>query len=170
MDAADVSTKFESENVLIKVARYLEREQADQVRTLGISGIEIAEDTKRYYPMGDFASVLLGSVNDEGVGRSGIELRYDEYLSGVAGRSVMNTDVNGNSLARGNDKYYEASDGLNIVTTIDKILQMALENAVRKGLTDTESTRVMAMAMNPETGEILAMSVDERNDALGKRK
>ena len=159
MDAADVSTKFESENVLIKVARYLEREQADQVRTLGISGIEIAEDTKRYYPMGDFASVLLGSVNDEGVGRSGIELRYDEYLSGVAGRSVMNTDVNGNSLARGNDKYYEASDGLNIVTTIDKILQMALENAVRKGLTDTESTRVMAMAMNPETGEILAMSV-----------
>ena len=160
MKAEDVEEKLTKEEALVKVAKYLDKATADKVRDLEITGIEIAENTKRYYPLGNFASQLLGSVNDDNEGRSGIEQQYDEYLSGVAGRWIKNTDVNGNTLSYGSEKYYQAEDGLDVVLTIDEVLQHYAENAIANGMKETKANRIMCLVMDPKTGDILAMATN----------
>ncbi len=160
MEAAEVEEKITKQQALIKIAKYLDKETADKIRELEIYGIELAENAKRYYPLGDFASQLLGSVNDDNEGRSGVEFQYDEYLSGVAGRWIKNTDLNGNSLAYGEEKYYQAEDGLNVVLTIDEVLQHYAENAVANGMKETNASRIMCLVMDPATGDVLAMATN----------
>ena len=140
------------------------KETCDKVRDLEIYGIEIAENTKRYYPLGNFASQLLGSVNDDNVGRSGVEQEYNEYLSGVAGRWIKDTDINGNALAYGKDTYYKAEDGLNVVLTLDEVLQHYAENAIANGMRETDADRIMCLVMDPKTGDILAMATNPGYD------
>lgn len=159
MEAADVRKKLVTDEALVKVAQYLEKDAADTVRDLEIAGIELSEATKRYYPLGNFASQLLGSVNIDNVGRTGIELEYDQYLSGIDGRWVKNTDLAGNVLVDGSEEYYEAQDGNNVILTIDEAIQYYAEKAVAKGMEDTEAKRIMCLAMDPKTGEILASVV-----------
>lgn len=160
MDAEEVEKKLKKEQALVKVAKYLDKETSDKVKELDVTGIEIAEDTKRYYPLGNFASHLLGSVSDDNEGRTGIEQEYDEYLSGVAGRWIKNTDVNGNTLSYGNEKYYQAEDGLDVVLTIDEVLQHYAENAIANGMKETKANRIMCLVMDPKTGDVLAMATN----------
>lgn len=164
MESEEVLNLLKSDQVLLKAAKYLEKDTADKLSDLDISGIEITEDTKRFYPMKSFAANLLGSVNDEGEGRSGIEYQYNEYLSGTTGRAVIEADVNGNQLSNGSSKYYEAKDGLNVELTIDEVLQHYLENAVATGMKKTGAERVSGIVMDPKTGEILAMATNPTFD------
>lgn len=153
----DISKSLQSELPIVRIATYLDKETMDKVKALKIQGIDIAQATKRHYPLGDFASKLLGSVNDDNIGRSGIEMEYDQYLSGVAGRWIRSSDINGDPLSYGSDKYYGAEDGLNVVLTLDEVIQHYLEKAVAAGIERTKAKRIMAIAMDPKTGDILAM-------------
>ena len=164
VESDEILNLLKSDKVLVKAAKYLEKDTADKLSDLDISGLEITEDTKRFYPMKSFAANLLGSVNDEGEGRSGIEYQYNEYLSGTTGRAVIEADVNGNQLSNGNSKYYEAKDGLNVELTIDEVLQHYLENAVSTGIKKTGAERVSGIVMDPKTGEILAMATNPTFD------
>ena len=140
------------EQALVKVAKYLDKEASDQVRALKLSGVEISEGTRRYYSLGNFASQVLGSVTDDNTGRTGIELEYDQYLSGISGRWVRNIDVAGNELVDGSEEYHEAQDGLNVVMTIDEAIQYYAEKAVAEGMEKTKADRIMCLVMNPNTG------------------
>ncbi len=155
-DAEDVYKKITKEQALVRLAKYLEKETADELRRLSVSGIELSEAKKRYYPRGNFASQLLGSVNDDNMGRTGIELQYDSYLSGVSGRWVKNTDLNGNELVKGAEEYYEAQDGLNVIMALDEAIQYYAEKALEKGMKNTKAERIMCLVMDPKTGDILA--------------
>ena len=159
MDASEILEKFSSEKVLVKITSGLTKEVADAIKKHGVYGLELASYTQRLYPLGTTAANVLGSVNVDGVGRSGIELEYNEYLSGVAGRTVHGRDLAGNLLAFGETKTYDAQDGLNIELTIDEVLQHYLDDAVLSGLTTSRADKVCGIAMDPKTGEILAMSV-----------
>ncbi|MBQ8563661.1 MAG: stage V sporulation protein D, partial [Firmicutes bacterium] len=152
-------TRLTRQEALVKVAKYLDKDQAEAVRKLDISALQISEDTRRYYSLGNFASQVLGSVNDDNAGRTGIELEYDQYLSGVSGRWVRNIDVAGHELLDGMEQYYEAQDGLNVVLTIDEAIQYYAEKAVAEGMEETEANRIMCLVMEPDTGEILASVV-----------
>jgi len=154
-----VLTRMTREQALVKVAKYLEKDQAEAVRELDISALQISEDTRRYYSLGNFASQVLGSVTDDNTGRTGIELEYDQYLSGVSGRWVRNIDVEGNELVNGSEEYHEAQDGLNVVLTLDEAIQYYAEKAVAEGMEETDAERIMCLVMNPNTGEILASVV-----------
>lgn len=154
-----VLARLTREEALVKVARYLDKETAEKIRDMGISALQLSEDTRRYYSLGNFASQVLGSVNDDNAGRTGIELEYDQYLSGVAGRWVRNVDVNQNELLDGSEEYHEAQDGLNVVLTIDEAIQYYAEKAVAEGMKETEADRIMCLMMDPNTGEILASVV-----------
>jgi stage V sporulation protein D (sporulation-specific penicillin-binding protein) len=167
-DAESIKAKLTKEQVIIKVAQYLEKDQADKIRELSVSSLSLSEGTRRYYPLGNFASQLLGSVTVDNAGRTGIELEYDQYLSGVAGRWVKNTDLSGNELVNGSEEYYEAEDGLNVVLTIDEAIQYYAEKAVAEGMEATQADRIMCLVMNPKTGEVLASAVSpgfDPNDA-----
>lgn len=155
-DASDVYGDLTKNQALVRVAKYLEKNTADKLRALQITGIELSEDNKRYYPLGNFASQVLGSVNDDNMGRTGIELQYDQYLSGVSGRWVKNTDLLGNELVKGAEEYHEAQDGLNVIMTLDEAMQYYVEKALEKGMEKTKAKRIMCLVMDPKTGDILA--------------
>lgn len=157
-DPDEIEELITKDQALVKVDKYLDKKTADKVRELGIYGIEIAEDVKRYYPMGAFLAHTLGSVTDDNTGLSGLELQYNQYLSGVEGRWIKNADIKGNSLAYGEEKYYQAEDGQGLVLTIDQTIQHYAEKSIETVQKNTGADRVMALMMDPKTGDILAMA------------
>lgn len=157
MDRDELKTLLSSEKSMVKIAKYLDKDTATKLKKEKLPGIEITEDTKRYYPLGPFASHVLGSVTDDNVGLSGIELQYNRYLSGVSGRWIKNTDVAGNDLSYGMDEYYGAEDGLNVVLTLDSVIQHYVEKAMETTMQNTGANRVICVVMDPKTGDILAM-------------
>ena len=156
----EVRQSVASDGTIICIARYLDKDTRDRVDDLDIKGIEISEGTKRYYPLEQSAAQLLGSVNDENVGRAGIEAEFDNYLSGVAGRWIKETDINGDTLSYGSQKYFKAQDGYNVHLTVDEVLQHYAEEAVAAGKKKTKAKRIMCLVMDPKTGDILAMVTD----------
>lgn len=158
MDYDEVKSLVSKEQSIIKIKKGVDKDTADKIRKAGISGIEIAEDTKRDYLMGAFAAHTIGTVTDDNTGLSGLELQYNTYLSGVAGRWINYADTSGNRLSYGKERYYQAEDGYSIVTTIDQVIQHYTEKAIEQVQKKTSSDRVMAIVMNPKTGEVLAMA------------
>lgn len=146
------------EQSIVKIKKGIDKDAADKIRKASLSGIEIAEDTQRSYPLGAFAAHTLGSVTDDNVGLSGLELQYNTYLSGVSGRWINYTDTGGNRLSYGKEKYYQAEDGCSIVTTLDQAIQHYTEKALERVMKKTSADRVMAIVMDPKTGDILAMA------------
>ena len=143
---------------LIRVAKWVEKEKADRIREENFEGIWIAEDNKRVYPFGSFASHIIGHTTDDNRGLSGVELKYDKYLSGLPGRWIKNTDALGRELSYGTEKYFKAENGLNVVLTIDEVIQHFVEKAIENAFEKTMAKKVMAIVMDPKTGDILAMS------------
>lgn len=154
----DLTKAVSSKETLVKIAKYLDKESIDKVKKLGLTGVETSEDNKRYYPFGNFASQLLGSVTDENEGRTGVEYQFDGYLSGVNGRMIKQNDINGNALAYGQELYYGAENGYNVVLTIDSVLQHYAEDAVKNTLKESGVDSSNIIVMNPKNGDILAMA------------
>ena len=158
MEQDDVRALITSDKKLLRIAKSIDMDTANLIRDQELTGIEITEDVKRYYPMGAFASHLLGSTTDDNTGLSGIELAYNRYLSGIDGRWITNKDITGNSLSYGKEKYYQAEDGYSVILTIDANIQHIVETALKQALEKTKATRVMCLMMDPKTGEVLAMA------------
>ncbi|MGI6722411.1 MAG: peptidoglycan D,D-transpeptidase FtsI family protein [Anaerovoracaceae bacterium] len=170
MPQDEVGKKLSGKTALVKLAKYRSLSTADKIRKAGLPGVTITEETKRYYPLGDFASQLLGSVTDDNNGLAGVEQYYNRQLKGVAGRWIENTDVKGNSLTYGNDKHYGAQDGDNIQLTIDEVIQNYAEESIVSTMKSTKAKRVSCLVMNPKTGEILAMASTPGYDPNNSRK
>lgn len=143
---------------LVKLAKNIDKETADKVRKKGLHGIEISQDVRRHYPNGAFAAHVLGSVTDDNKGLAGIELEYNRYLSGLPGRMIRSTDVSGKSLSFGKEKYYSADNGLNLVLTIDSVIQNLAEKSLEQAVFDAHADRGMCVVMDPKTGDVLAMA------------
>ena len=158
MDYDEVKKLVTKEQSIVRIKKGIDKETADKIREAKLKGVEIAEDTKRSYPLGAFASHTLGTVTDDNTGLSGLELQYNTYLSGVAGRWINYTDTSGNRLSYGEEKYYQAEDGYSVVTTLDQVIQHYTEKALDQVMETTNADRVMALVMDPKTGDILAMA------------
>ena len=146
------------------VKRQVSREVANEVRVLGIKGIDFTEEPKRYYPNRELASHVLGftmkyAEGEDGLkGQEGIELYYDKYLKGLPGKIIMETDVRGREMPDNVDRYIPPIDGLNIELTIDQVIQHFFEKAVDDAMEKYNAKKVYAIGMDPKTGEILAMA------------
>lgn len=137
--------------------RRIEKEKADKVKELDINGVIVSEDTKRYYPNGDFLSHTLGTTNSDGEGLSGLELYYNEELMGIPGVRV--SEVSGNSTS---NPYSETSftppvDGKDMTLTIDENIQYFVEKVAEDALNKHNADSVSIAVMNPNNGEILGM-------------
>ncbi len=158
MKESELRELVETKQAIVKVKKGIDKEAADKIRNAELSGVEIAEDTKRTYPLGTFASHTLGSVTDDNKGLSGLESQYNSYLSGISGRWVNYTDAGGNRLSYGKERYYNAEDGYSLVTTLDQAIQHYTEKALKRVMKKTSAKRAMAIVMDPKTGDILAMA------------
>jgi len=158
VDELTMRATLTQERSLVKVKKYVDRATAEAIRQEVLPGISIVEDVKRSYPMGAFASHVLGSTTDDNQGLAGLEMWYNSYLSGTAGRWITSTDGAQQSLASNQEKYYEAEDGLSLVLTIDEVIQHYTEKAIARVQTDTQAKRVWCLVMDPKTGDVLAMA------------
>lgn len=146
------------------VKRQVSREVANQVREFGIKGIDFTEEPKRYYPNRELAAHVLGftmkyAEGEDGLkGQEGIELYYDKYLKGIPGKIVMETDARGREMPNNVDRYIPPINGLNVILTIDQVIQHFTEKAVEDAMEKYNAKKVYAIVMDPNTGEILAMA------------
>lgn len=139
------------------LVRRIEKDKADKIKAMKIQGVIVSEDTKRYYPNDDFLANTLGTTNADGLGLSGIELYYNEELSGIPGVRV--SEVSGNSAE---NPYSESIftppvDGKDITITIDENIQYFAETVAEKALKDHNADSVGIVIMNPNNGEILGL-------------
>ena len=130
---------------------------ADSADDLGIYGLIVSRDVKRYYPNGNFLASALGGINSEGTGLTGIELQYDDYLAGIAGMKIGSYDSWGNRLPFDTYKFTPAIDGSDIITTVDENLQYIAEKIAQKGVEENNAKGVHVLIMDPNNGEVLAM-------------
>ncbi|MBR2860542.1 MAG: PASTA domain-containing protein [Clostridia bacterium] len=139
------------------VARHLTEEQAAYIETLDIDGLYLVDDVKRYYPKGSSLVQVLGAVNGDGVGSDGLELKFDKQLRGLTGKLISSTDVSGGQIPGSEQRYIDATNGVNLNLTVDYAIQSFAENVMRACLTDTKAKAVRCIVINPKTGAILAM-------------
>lgn len=137
--------------------RQLSYDVAEQINNLGYDGVYLVKESKRYYPYGNVLSHVLGYVGIDNQGLSGIELNYDDYLTGENGAIKYFSDGKGNRLEM-TEVYEEPQNGINVDLTIDVDLQLAVENELDNVMAKYNPEQALIMAMNPKTGEILAMS------------
>lgn len=139
------------------LVRRIEKEGADNVKNLNIPGVIVSPDTKRYYPNGNFLAHVLGSTNIDGKGLTGIELQYNDYLSGTPGLRISELDKYNDELPYTISKFTSPVDGKDLISTIDYNLQAFSEKVAERGLRDNQAKQVSIIIMNPNNGEILAM-------------
>lgn len=120
--------------------------------------VAIDPDTKRYYPYSNFASSVIGFTGDEDKGRAGIELQYDESLTGVDGRIITAKTAQNIAMKSNYETIYDAKRGVSHVLTIDKNIQYYLEKGLSQALEDNKASSVYGIVMEVETGAILAMA------------
>lgn len=137
--------------------RRIEKDIADKVNELNIQGVIVSPDTKRYYPEGQFLSHVLGSTNSDGQGLTGVELQYNEYLSGVPGLRITELDRNSEALDYTISKFTAPIAGKDVILTTDNNIQAIAEKVAEKGLIENKAKRVSILITNPQNGEILAM-------------
>ena len=137
--------------------RGLDYDIAEKIDALGYDGVYLLKESKRYYPYGTVLSHVLGYVGIDNQGLSGIELYYDEYLTGADGAIKYFSDGKGNKLEL--TEVYEApTSGITLQLTIDIDLQLAIENELDNAVSKYDPEQAMILAMDPDTGEILAMA------------
>ena len=137
--------------------RGLDYEVAEKIDALGYDGVYLLKESKRYYPYETVLSHVLGYVGIDNQGLSGIELYYDEYLTGADGAIKYFSDGKGNKLEL--TEVYEApTSGITLELTIDIELQLAIENELDNALAKYDPEQALIIAMDPDTGEILAMA------------
>lgn len=130
---------------------------ADQIYNLNLPGVYLVKEAKRYYPYGDFLSHVIGYVGIDNQGLSGLELEYDEYLTGEAGAIKYFSDAKGNQLNL-SDIYVAPTNGIDLQLTIDYQIQTSLERELENAVKAFNPDMALAVVMDPNTGEILGMS------------
>ena len=137
--------------------RRLSYEIADKIEALNFDGVYLVKESKRYYPYEEMLSHVLGYVGIDNQGLSGIELQYDDYLTGENGAIKYFSDAKGNKLEL-TDLYIEPQDGMNLQLTIDINIQKSVERELDNVIDMFNPDMALVVVMDPKTGEILAMS------------
>ncbi|MGI6308862.1 MAG: penicillin-binding transpeptidase domain-containing protein [Dethiobacteria bacterium] len=144
------------ERAAVYVKRKVEEEVAKEIRLLNLPGITFTYETKRFYPNGNLLSQLLGFVGTD-QGWAGLELYYEDYLKGRDGQIVFPTDNKGREIA-GVRRYNPPKEGMDLYLTIDETIQYILERELSKAMVEYDPDRIMALAVNPQTGAFLAVA------------
>lgn len=146
------------------IARKVEKEQADELMRCMeqnniLTGINVDEDTKRYYPYNNLASQIIGFCGSDNQGLDGIEALYDSKLKGETGKIIKITDAKGNTILKEGEDYESAIDGNDLVLTIDATIQGIAEKYLSEACIDNQCTDGgCVIVMNPNNGDVLAMA------------
>ena len=132
--------------------------------------IGIDPDTKRYYPYSSFASTIIGFTNSDDQGVGGIEMQYDDDLTGVSGSIITAKNAQQGSMSSDYETTYDAKPGESLVLTIDEVIQYYLEQGLEQALVDTGAKYAYGIVMDTDTGAILGMTSKPDFDLNNPRK
>lgn len=141
----------------ITVKRQVEREEIEKLSSYELNGVYFAPDNTRVYPFGDMLCQTLGYVTYDGYGQAGIEKYYDEYLRGVNGEILYESDLIGVDVKNSSPHYVEAKNGYSLKLTIDAQIQLICENAIFKVASKYSPRRASVVVLDPSSGKILAL-------------
>ena len=164
LDYEKTLKKVKKNSSIETIIKKVEKEKTDQLRTWMQQnnlkkGINIDEDSKRYYPYRDLASQVIGFCGSDNQGLDGIEAKYNEILKGINGSIEKMTDARGGEIGTGGEEYKAAIDGDNIILSIDMTIQSIVEKYLEEACIDNKCTDGGSIIiMNPKTGDILAMA------------
>ena len=164
LDYEKVLKKVSKRSSIETIAKRVNKEKTDQLREWMEEnkitvGINIDEDTKRYYPYNNFASQIIGFCGSDNQGLDGIEAKYDKELSGTKGAIKRHTDAKGGEIGEEGESYISAINGNDLVLTIDINIQSIVEKYLKEACIDNKCTDGgNIVIMNPQNGDILAMA------------
>lgn len=164
LDYETVLKKVSKKSSIETIAKKVENNKANELRTWmeqnNISiGINIDEDTKRYYPYNNLASHVIGFCGSDNQGLDGVEVKFDEILKGTKGQIKKLTDGKGGNLLEGSEEYVPAVDGKDIVLSINMSVQAIIEKYLKQACIDNVCTDGgNIIVMNPKTGDVVAMA------------
>lgn len=145
---------------------YIDEHSDNKLSTI----IGIDPDTKRYYPYSSFASTIIGFTNSDDQGVGGIEMQYDDDLTGVSGRIITAKNAQQGSMSSDYETTYDAKPGESLVLTIDEVIQYYLEQGLEQALVDTGAKYAYGIVMDTDTGAILGMTSKPDFDLNNPRK
>ncbi len=164
LDYEKTLKKVSKRSSIETIAKKVDKDKTDELRKWIeenniTTGINIDEDTKRYYPNNNFASQIIGFCGSDNQGLDGIEAKYDKVLSGEKGAIKRHSDAKGGEIGDEGETYVSAKDGKDIVLTIDMNIQSIVEKYLEEACIDNVCTDGgNIIAMNPQNGDILAMA------------
>ena len=164
LDYETVLKKVNKNTSIETIVKKVDKEKTDKLRVWMeennvLSGINIDEDTKRYYPNGDLASQVIGFTGSDNQGLNGIEIMYDDILKGKRGKILKLTDARGSDIGNEGENYIKAIDGDDLILSIDYNIQSIAEKYLEQACIDNKCTDGgNILIMNPKTGDILALA------------
>lgn len=160
VDIEELRDDLEGDGTFVFVARQLEWELAEQARDLELPGIHFVSEPKRVYPSGTMAAHVIGFVDIDSNGIEGLEAEYDDLLAGQPGRLLVERDVHDRYvIPTGHYELVPAVPGADLVTTIDREIQFAAEQACAGAVERTVAARCTIVVLDPDTFEVLALVV-----------
>ena len=164
LDYESILKKVKKRSSIETIVKKVNKEKTDELRKWMelnqiTTGINIDEDTKRYYPYNNVASQVIGFCGSDNQGLDGIEAKYEETLKGKQGAIQKHTDAKGGEIGKEGENYVSAIDGNDVVLTIDLTIQSIVEKYLQEACIDNKCTDGGSIVvMNPQNGDILAMA------------
>lgn len=161
----EVSNKIRQGKGFIMLARRVDEKTATEVQMLNLPGVKVSELSQRVYPLNEKLAQVIGFVDVDGKGLSGLELAYDEYLSGVDGLSIIQRDATGKAVMPIASRTLEGKSGHDLILTVDHVFQIIAEEELKKGIESYKARGGTVIIIDPTTGEIFAMASAPSFDA-----
>ena len=150
-------TKKASSSKILPEGKLIDENQAAEIEEAELEGIYLVQDSQRFYPNGAYLAQVLGFTGSDNQGLAGLEMQYDEILQAKQGSVKIPFDAKGHPLDIYEEEYVAPGQGIDIMLTIDSRIQDVLERECRNAMEKYDCESVWALAMDPNTGEILAM-------------
>ena len=157
MDADQVRKKVEKISSIERIQSNVDKRIGDKIRNLGLAGVKVDEDFKRYYPYNELASKVLGFTGGDNQGIVGLEVKYEKYLKGINGKILTTTDARGIELDGVAEDRLEPEAGNTLRISLDYTMQKYALQMAEKVRTEKQADKVGIILMNPQNGEIYAM-------------
>lgn len=156
----DIYRRISQRQLMVYVpgGKKITEERARKIKELNLPGIMIMEDSKRYYPRDELAAHILGFTGIDNQGLAGVERVYEDRLSGSLGHISFYTDARGKRIPQQPERFTPPKDGTDLYLTIDSHIQAVLERELMQAEMVYQPDDILAIAMDPNTGEILGMA------------
>ncbi len=153
-----VRKRVEKYSSMERIKSNVDKEVGDRIREYGLAGVKVDEDYKRYYPHDELASKVLGFTGGDNQGIIGLEVAYDKYMEGKAGKILTVTDARGIEVESAGERRIEPVAGLDLCISMDLNIQYYATQLANQALATKQADSVSILVMNPQNGEILAMA------------